>query len=101
MEAISHAGAALGILASNGVVLAAEKLVTSKLLDHATSEKLYLIDDHVACVVSGITSDANTLVANARVTAQRHLYTYNEPMPVGKRDFFFSSPFFFCSLKSL
>jgi 20S proteasome subunit alpha 3 len=41
MEAISHAGAALGILASNGVVLAAEKLVTSKLLDHATSEKLY------------------------------------------------------------
>lgn len=57
--------------------------MTSKLLDHATSEKLYLIDDHVACVVSGITADANILVSNARVTAQRHLYTYNEPMPIG------------------
>ena len=65
MEAISHAGAALGILASDGVVLAAEKLVTSKLLDPGkTSEKLYLIDDHVACVVSGITADANILVNN-------------------------------------
>lgn len=58
-------------------------LVTSKLLDHGkTSEKLYLIDDHIACVVSGITADANILVNTARVAAQRHLYSYNEPMPV-------------------
>jgi 20S proteasome subunit alpha 3 len=41
MEAISHAGAAIGILSKDGVVLAAEKLVTSKLLDPGkTSEKL-------------------------------------------------------------
>jgi len=83
MEAISNAGAALGILAKDGVVLAAEKLVTSKLLDPGkTSEKLYLIDEHVACVVSGITADANILVNQARLAAQRYLYTYNEPMPV-------------------
>lgn len=83
MEAISHAGAALGVLAKDGVVLAAEKLVTSKLLDQGTtSEKLYLIDDHVAAVVSGITADANILVQQARVEAQRHWYTYNEPMSV-------------------
>jgi len=63
MEAISHAGAALGILAKDGVILAAEKLVTSKLLDPGTTtEKLYILDDHVSCVVSGITADANILV---------------------------------------
>lgn len=57
--------------------------MTSKLLDPGkTSEKLYLIDDHVACVVSGITADANILVNTARVAAQRHLFTYNEPMPM-------------------
>ncbi len=57
--------------------------VTSKLLDPGkTSEKLYLIDDHIACVVSGITADANILINTARVAAQRHLYSYNEPMPV-------------------
>ncbi len=83
MEAISHAGAALGILAKDGVVLAAEKLVTSKLLDSVGSEKLYLIDDHIACVVSGITADANILVSQSRVAAQQYLLTYHEPMPVG------------------
>ncbi len=84
MEAISHAGAALGILAQDGVVLAAEKLVTSKLLDSMGSEKLYLIDDHIACVVSGITADANILVSQSRVAAQQYLLTYHEPMPVGE-----------------
>ena len=48
MEAISHAGTALGVLASDGIVLAAEKKITSKLLEPAkSSEKMYMIDDHV------------------------------------------------------
>jgi len=38
MEAISHAGTVLGVLAKDGVVLAAEKRVTGKLLDLSTKE---------------------------------------------------------------
>ena len=43
MEAISHAGTCIGILAQDGVVLAAEKRVTSKLLDkaEASNEKIF------------------------------------------------------------
>lgn len=49
MEAISQAGSAVGILATDGVVLAAEKRVTSKLLDmRKSTEKTYQIDAHVA-----------------------------------------------------
>jgi len=82
MEAIGLAGAALGILAKDGIVLAAEKPYTSKLLDVSDeSEKMYKIDDHIACVVAGITSDANILINNARVTAQRYQYTYGERIP--------------------
>ena len=45
MEAISHAGTCLGILAKDGILLAAEKKHVSKLLDHAsTAEKLYKLD---------------------------------------------------------
>jgi 20S proteasome subunit alpha 3 len=52
MEAISHAGTALGILASNGVVLAAEKKVTSKLLDENISmEKIYVLNEYVNLIV--------------------------------------------------
>lgn len=49
MEAISHAGIALGILAKDGVVIAAEKKVTSKLLEQsASAEKIYKLNE---CVV--------------------------------------------------
>jgi len=56
MEAISHAGAALAILSpKEGVILAAEKKnTTTKLLESSTtSEKMYRIDDHIACGVAG------------------------------------------------
>lgn len=32
--------------------------------------------------VSGLLADARTLVEHARVEAQNHTFTYNEPMPV-------------------
>lgn len=133
IEAISQAGAAVGIQAKDGaflplfcptiarfclshscchvcrmpcvvegIVLAAEKRITSKLLDiRKMSEKMYKIDDHVAfvslfrfcfpasslhlallrcvfssCAVAGITADANILLNYARITAQQYYYTY-------------------------
>lgn len=83
MEAISHAGSCLGILASDGVVLAAEKKVISKLLDSdQTAEKMYKIDSHICCAVAGITSDANILLHYARMTAQRHRLVYQDDDPV-------------------
>ncbi|PSN55910.1 Proteasome subunit alpha type-4 [Blattella germanica] len=46
MEAISHAGTCLGILANDGILLAAEKKNTNKLLDEVFfSEKIYKLND--------------------------------------------------------
>ena len=46
MEAIGHAGTCLGILAKDGIVLAAERRNTNKLLDDVfVSEKIYKIDE--------------------------------------------------------
>ncbi|KAF7999001.1 hypothetical protein HF325_006533 [Metschnikowia pulcherrima] len=81
-EAIANAGTAIGILAKDGVVLACEKKVTSKLLDNdGSAEKLYHLNDQTMCAVAGMTADASILVNNARVTAQRYLKTYNEEIP--------------------
>lgn len=110
MEAISHAGTVLGVLAKDGVVLAAEKKVTGKLLDLSGSkeggyggsgEKIYLLNSYVSQSLSfyieiwmrngyrnviggvaGFTADANSLVNYARTAAQRHLLSYNEDIPV-------------------
>ena len=83
MEAISHAGTAIGILASDGIVLAAEKKLNSKLLEPTkSSEKMYMIDQHVAVAVAGITADANILINQARLHAQRYRFAFQEPQPV-------------------
>lgn len=53
LEAISHAGTAIGILAKDGIVLAAERKVTSKLLEQDTSaEKLYILNELVLSALS-------------------------------------------------
>jgi len=83
MEAISHAGTAIGILATDGIVLAAEKKLSSKLLEPSkSSEKMYMVDDHVAVAVAGITADANILINQARLHAQRYRFSFQEPQPV-------------------
>jgi 20S proteasome subunit alpha 3 len=91
MEAISHAGTTLGVLAKDGVVVAAEKKVTGKLLDLSgakeggyggSGEKIFLLNANVIAGVAGLTADANSLVNYARTAAQRHLFSYNEDIPV-------------------
>ena len=81
-EAISNAGTAIGILSPEGVVLACEKKVTSKLLDDdGSAEKLYIINDQMICAVAGMTADASILVNNARIQAQQYLKLYDEEIP--------------------
>jgi len=83
IEAINNAGTAVGILAADCIVLAGEKHKPSSLLAPSkASEKMYKIDEHVVTVVAGLTADANILIQQSRVTAQRYIFTYQEPMPV-------------------
>lgn len=61
---------------SIGVVLAAKKLVLSKLLSkEKMSEKMYMIDDHIICSVCGMASDALVLVEEGRKRCQEYFYT--------------------------
>lgn len=83
MEAIGHAGTCLGILAEDGIILAAEKKNTNVLLDDENfySDKIYKLYDDMVCSVAGITSDANVLTNELRLIAQRYYLQYGEPMP--------------------
>ena len=45
-------------------------------------EKIYEIDLHIGCAMSGLSADARTLVDHARSESQYHRFTFNEPMPV-------------------
>ncbi|MES1920318.1 hypothetical protein MHBO_002001 [Bonamia ostreae] len=83
MEAISKGGAGVAILTKDGVVFAAERRITSKLIDFKTeSEKMYRLDKHITCLVAGLQADANTLIDFARRASQNYRYTYQDDTPV-------------------
>jgi 20S proteasome subunit alpha 5 len=62
--------------------LAVEKRLTSPLLDPSSVEKIAEIDSHIGAAMSGLVADARTLVDHARVEAQNHTFTYDEPIGV-------------------
>ncbi|KAI8330991.1 nucleophile aminohydrolase [Chlamydoabsidia padenii] len=82
IEAIKLGTTAIGIQTSEGVVLAVEKRVSSKLLEADSIEKVMEIDVNLGCAVSGMTADARTMIEHARVAAQNHRFAYNEPLKV-------------------
>ncbi|CEP00263.1 Proteasome subunit alpha type [Plasmodiophora brassicae] len=82
MEAIKLGSTAIGIQVKDGVVLAVEKRVASKLLEPSSIQKIVEIDSHIGTAISGLTADARTLVEHARVECQNHWFTYNEKLSV-------------------
>jgi 20S proteasome subunit alpha 3 len=83
IEAINKTGPAIGILTTEGIVLATEKQVVSSLLEQSKqSEKIYCLDKHMYCIVSGLTADANYLIDYARLQSQRYKYALRENMPM-------------------
>jgi len=82
IEAIKLGSTAVGLQTSEGCILAVEKRLSSPLLDPQSVEKIAEIDGHVGAAMSGLVADARTLVDHARVEAQNHRFTYDEPIGV-------------------
>ncbi|KAL7492528.1 hypothetical protein ACHAWT_001593 [Skeletonema menzelii] len=82
IEAIKLGSTAIGLQTKTGSVLAVEKRLTSPLLEPSSVEKIAEIDTHVGAAMSGLVADARTLVDHARVEAQNHRFTYDEPIGV-------------------
>jgi 20S proteasome subunit alpha 5 len=82
IEAIKLGSTAIAIMTQEGIVLAVERRTQSPLMIPSSLDKIMEIDSHVACAVSGLTADAQSMVEHGRVQAQNHFFTYNESMPV-------------------
>ncbi|EJD03496.1 20S proteasome subunit [Fomitiporia mediterranea MF3/22] len=82
IEAIKLGSTTVGVRTPHGVVLGVEKRVQSSLLESSSIEKIVEIDSHVGCAMSGLVADARTMIDHARVTAQNHAFTYDEPIKV-------------------
>ncbi|CAH8842557.1 unnamed protein product [Trichobilharzia szidati] len=62
--------------------MAVEKRVNSTLIIPSSIEKIFEVDKHIACAVSGLVADARTLIERARTEAAHHWFVYNEKMTI-------------------
>jgi len=81
-KTVKQGSTAIGLACKDGVVLVADKRVTSKLLVAEAIEKMFKIDDHIAVTAAGIISDARVLVDRAQLKAQQHSVTYDSKIDV-------------------
>jgi proteasome alpha subunit len=80
-EAVKRGTTSLGIAFKDGIVFGTIKPM-GKLVVSESVEKIYQVDDHIAVVAAGLLADARSLVQMARIRAQTHKITYNEPIDV-------------------
>ena len=74
---------AVGVKGADIVVLGCEKRSAMKLQDtRITPSKICLLDSHVALAFAGLNADARILVDKARVEAQSHRLTVEDPVTI-------------------
>src|SRR5665648_504691 len=61
-EAVKRGTTAIGLKSTEGVVLLVDKRVTTRLLEPASIEKIFQIDEHIGAATSGLVADARALV---------------------------------------
>lgn len=81
-EAVKRGTTACGVTYRNGVLLAVDKNIASRLIIPASIEKIFQIDEHIGIAASGLVADARRLISEARLKAQRNRLAYNEPVSV-------------------
>lgn len=81
-EAVKRGTTAVGIIYSDGVLLATDKSLNTRLVKTESIEKIFKVDEHIGAATSGLVADARRIVHYARVEAQREKVAYNEPVSV-------------------
>jgi len=81
-KAVDNSGTAIGLRVKDGVVLAVEKLVHSKLLVPAANRRIQAIDRHIGLASSGLLADGRHLANRARDEAANYRDNYREPSPL-------------------
>jgi len=79
-KTVKQGSTAIGIVCKDGVVLIADKRVNEPLIVPTSVEKVFQVDEHIGATASGILSDGRILIDRARLMAQQHRVTYDEPI---------------------
>ena len=79
-KTVKQGSTTIGMVCKDGIILIADKRVTESLIVQSSVEKVFQIDEHIGATASGILSDGRILIDRARLLAQQHRVTYDEPV---------------------
>ncbi|KAG2186339.1 hypothetical protein INT43_002777 [Umbelopsis isabellina] len=79
-KAVENSGTAIGLRVKDGVVLAVEKLVQSKLIVAGSNRRIQSADLHIGIVSAGLQADGRYLVQSARDEASSWRDNYRQPI---------------------
>ncbi|ODQ82521.1 hypothetical protein BABINDRAFT_164299 [Babjeviella inositovora NRRL Y-12698] len=82
MKAVENGGTSIGIKCKDGVVLAVEKIITSKLLAPGKNKRIQTIDRHVGVAYSGLLPDGRHFVNRGRDEANSFKSLYKQQIPL-------------------
>ncbi|KAL2257199.1 hypothetical protein VTK26DRAFT_522 [Humicola hyalothermophila] len=80
VKAVENGGTSIGIRCKDGVVLAVEKVITSKLLKPGANKRIATVDRHLGVVYSGMVPDGRHFVDRARDEARAWRDTFKTPI---------------------
>ncbi|CAM9412453.1 unnamed protein product [Chrysoparadoxa australica] len=75
-KAVENSGTAIGIKCKDGVLLAVEKLLLTKMLVPGTNKKIHTIAKHAGFAVTGMGADARQIVNRGREECEGYLDNY-------------------------
>ncbi|KAI1905733.1 putative proteasome subunit alpha type-7 [Ophidiomyces ophidiicola] len=81
VKAVENGGTAIGLRCKDGVILAVEKIVSSKLLKPGANKRIGTVDRHVGIVSSGLIPDGRHFISRARDEAASWRNTYKGAVP--------------------
>jgi|EP00326_Haptolina_ericina_P010803 20S proteasome subunit alpha 7 len=80
-KAVDNSSTAVGIRCKDGVALAVEKPMLSKMLVEGSNRRILTVDKHSGICVSGLMADARQIVNHARDEAANYLDFNGGPIP--------------------
>lgn len=81
-EAVRQGSCVVGLRSTRYAVLVAHRARQSEFASY--QQKIFPVDDHVGCAISGLTADGRVLHSYMRTECLNHRFVYESPLNVGR-----------------